>query len=1008
MRILELKFKNINNLKGETVIPFNKGILADAGIFAITGPTGSGKSTILDVITLALFNRIPRFSAKGITKAEIEGKGSVMTHHTNEASASITYKVKGQIYTSSWSVSKNRNNKLRDHDMVLYNQNGTPLDLKRSEVPKQNEIIIGLEYEQFIKSIILSQGEFAKFIKSKKDERVKLLENITGTYIYRKIGIKTYQKFKSVEKDYKVEQIRLDDIVFLSEEERMDILQSIKSKSKLQESLNSELGVQKEKLQVKVDLKKANSDLLVKKDFEKANTIALNDFKTNIDKLNRYEQLAPLIGDVSLYNDAVEHSKKHTKNLSNNEMLLKKAKDKLTDAIVEMATLSNQNVDANNFNVALSAFEKEINGLDAQLKNIEQNGIDARNRINIKAQKYSPKLDLKIAPNTALAFLEDNEIEILKSIANANLDRKVSKIKLKTILSDKIKVLEKLKELNHATSQLQHIEKEIVEDTNDKGKHEKTIIENTPLLNKTINQLKQVDEIIELLLKDREQKLLIAKLSDHRNDLVDGDACPLCGSLDHPYSEHLSNADKSDIENKITKHKVEKQNFEVEINKFKESISKANASIELISKRLDSSTRQLKEIEQTVLKLEAVINIDLKKQALDDHINQMQSDISALEDAYNALGLIEDNAELQNGYKELLDIYKSFKEIENHRNAIFIGKDVSITCNTLQEKFIRNSTQIIQLKTNIDNSTNGLAEAEKAVIAIRKKLMPQLNKYNVAHIEDVNQYILSQEEISHIKIKKENLNNSATEIATEIRTISETLVKLKEHDDNEESIDMLKEKIKKAENERDEAIKSLGECTNKIQRDNLDRERVKDKKQILDKLQTKLDKWSLLNKMIGDATGNKFANYAQGLTLQNLLVYANKRLTNLSDRYLLDLPKNDDGTLMVIDQYQGNIQRAVSTLSGGESFLISLSLALSLSDMASKNVQLESLFIDEGFGTLDQDTLDVAMNTLEKLQTESQKIVGVISHVETLKERINVQIKLDKNAQGYSTISVVN
>ena len=163
----------------------------------------------------------------------------------------------------------------------------------------------------------------------------------------------------------------------------------------------------------------------------------------------------------------------------------------------------------------------------------------------------------------------------------------------------------------------------------------------------------------------------------------------------------------------------------------------------------------------------------------------------------------------------------------------------------------------------------------------------------------------------------------------------------------------------------------------------------------------------MMKKLIGDANGNNFANFAQGLTLQNLLVFANRRLKNLSDRYLLDKTSQED-TLNVIDQYQGNIRRAVSTLSGGESFLISLALALSLSDMASKTVSLDSLFIDEGFGTLDQETLEIAINTLEKLQSESQKTVGVISHVPALKERINVQIVLNKNPQGYSEIEIIS
>jgi exonuclease SbcC len=204
---------------------------------------------------------------------------------------------------------------------------------------------------------------------------------------------------------------------------------------------------------------------------------------------------------------------------------------------------------------------------------------------------------------------------------------------------------------------------------------------------------------------------------------------------------------------------------------------------------------------------------------------------------------------------------------------------------------------------------------------------------------------------------------------------------------------------------KDVLMKSIGEHIALIQKDDQERERIKIKQKELIKLQKKLDKWALLNRLIGEKTGNKFANFAQGLTLQNLLVFANKRLQKLSDRYLLDKPIKD-GALTVIDQYQGNTQRSVATLSGGESFLISLALALSLSDMASKNVNLESLFIDEGFGTLDQESLDIAMDTLEKLQTESQKTVGVISHVEALKERIHVQIKLEKSAQGYGSLKI--
>jgi exonuclease SbcC len=187
MKIHQLKFKNINNLKGEHTISFDELPLSQAGIFAIVGPTGSGKSTILDVITLALFNRIPRFNTKSITTNEILKEGSVLTHFTTEASASIDYEIKGQKYKSTWSLDTNRNGKLKDYEMSFYNPDGSVADLKKSEVPSHNEKIIGLNYDQFIKSILLSQGEFSKFLKAGKNDRGKLLEKITGTSIYRKI-----------------------------------------------------------------------------------------------------------------------------------------------------------------------------------------------------------------------------------------------------------------------------------------------------------------------------------------------------------------------------------------------------------------------------------------------------------------------------------------------------------------------------------------------------------------------------------------------------------------------------------------------------------------------------------------------------------------------------------------------------------------------------------------------------------------------------------------------------
>ncbi|MFZ1456223.1 MAG: AAA family ATPase, partial [Saprospiraceae bacterium] len=219
MKILKLRFKNIHSFKGSHEVDFTQPPLSTSGLFAITGSTGAGKSTILDVITLALFNQIPRFDSK-ITNAEIETLGSVMTHFTDDAYAEVEYQTGNDTYRSTWKISKTRNNTLREYEMSLANvRDEKYLDLKKSEVPKKNEEIIGLNYDQFIRSIILSQGEFAKFLKADKSERTFLLEEITGSKIYRTIGKAAYDKAKIKREEINQLKIRKDAIPILSEEQ---------------------------------------------------------------------------------------------------------------------------------------------------------------------------------------------------------------------------------------------------------------------------------------------------------------------------------------------------------------------------------------------------------------------------------------------------------------------------------------------------------------------------------------------------------------------------------------------------------------------------------------------------------------------------------------------------------------------------------------------------------------------------------------------------------------------
>ena len=164
------------------------------------------------------------------------------------------------------------------------------------------------------------------------------------------------------------------------------------------------------------------------------------------------------------------------------------------------------------------------------------------------------------------------------------------------------------------------------------------------------------------------------------------------------------------------------------------------------------------------------------------------------------------------------------------------------------------------------------------------------------------------------------------------------------------------------------------------------------------------DHWQQFNSLIGSADGSKYRRFVQGLTLDHLISLANQQLLVLHNRYQLSRREHGELEIEIIDTWQGDARRDTRTLSGGESFLVSLALALALSELVSHKTRIDSLFLDEGFGTLDNETLDMALNALDNLNAEG-KTIGIISHVEALKERIPVQIKVRKSAgMGYSTL----
>jgi len=218
------------------------------------------------------------------------------------------------------------------------------------------------------------------------------------------------------------------------------------------------------------------------------------------------------------------------------------------------------------------------------------------------------------------------------------------------------------------------------------------------------------------------------------------------------------------------------------------------------------------------------------------------------------------------------------------------------------------------------------------------------------------------------------------------------------------------ESLRKTIGQHEQSIENLAKRLGSLEQILIDHERQqKTLKQLqiqLDQQEKECHRWGGLNNLIGSANGNVFRSFAQGLTLNRLIDLSNLHLKSLSDRYVLQRPDAQSLSLNIIDTYQANALRPTRTLSGGESFLVSLSMALGLSDLAGNNIRLESLFLDEGFGALDDDTLEIALNAIERLNN-SGKMIGIISHIESLKDRIPVHIEVSKIAGGISRLDIV-
>lgn len=257
-------------------------------------------------------------------------------------------------------------------------------------------------------------------------------------------------------------------------------------------------------------------------------------------------------------------------------------------------------------------------------------------------------------------------------------------------------------------------------------------------------------------------------------------------------------------------------------------------------------------------------------------------------------------------------------------------------------------------------------------------------------------------------VQLQELQNTLQERETELTTLCKDKATNLQLEKEKKLCKETAEELTKQVREREKQLETLQETSigarERLKRNMTDKTQATEQRAALASQQKKTGSWKRLHTLIGSADGKKFRNFAQGLTFEMMVHHANRHLGKMNDRYILVRDKEHPLDLNVIDTYQADEIRSTKNLSGGESFLVSLALALGLAHMASRNVRVDSLFLDEGFGTLDENALESALETLAKLREEN-KLIGIISHVSALQERVPLQLKITPSPQGNSTIS---
>lgn len=379
-----------------------------------------------------------------------------------------------------------------------------------------------------------------------------------------------------------------------------------------------------------------------------------------------------------------------------------------------------------------------------------------------------------------------------------------------------------------------------------------------------------------------------------------------------------------------------------------------------------------------------------KQTEIEELTTEIKTEIASLNNLkvnrHDLFGTKNPKAEQQQFKQQLTDNEKIVQASEQEKNQLTL--------------------EVSNLKTTVSDKTNQQKTLQDALNLESERLQKAILAKGFPTFEAVKNALLSDTKKQEIKGEKQQLHEAFLMTQQSQKDNAETLkIEQEKQLTNKEKLVLIAEN-QTVKTQQNELQQRLGTIRAILKNNEINQAKAASQLKIIAIQEKETERWSNLNKLIGQADGKKFRIFAQGLTLKQLVTLANRHLINLNPRYIIEKDATTDLELLIVDTFQADTKRPMSTLSGGESFLVSLALALGLSDLAGQNTNIESLFIDEGFGTLDEKTLEDAIATLENLN-HSGKTIGIISHVSALKEKITTQIRVTKKGGGVSILELV-